>query len=267
MFARLRHLAISSTNGAQMRTFYETVFGMKRDGTNVVTDGYVGLNVNSRGKGRQGGFDHFGLEVEDLETVFARLRDDYPSIQVLKRPSNRPFASFGTHDPAGNVFDLSQAGLENRRGFYAEGSDQRNARHISHVMLRAVEAGKLADFYQDVFELRAQNKAPDDPSFYLSDGTVTLVIAPWRIMDYAGTGIERPALEHIGFEVESMEAFVADLERLTATRPELFPPSTQRGDEGDTRLRLLATCQHGEYQLADPDNVLLDVSGPSRMKR
>ena len=81
-------------------------------------------------------------------------------------------------------------------------------------------------------------------------------------MDYAGTGIERPALDHIGFEVESLEAFLADLKRLRAARPDPFPPSTQTAGEGESRLELLATCQHGQYQLADPDNVLLDVRGP-----
>ncbi|MGH7834112.1 MAG: hypothetical protein ACREQK_10745 [Candidatus Binatia bacterium] len=52
--------------------------------------------------------------------VFSRLRTKYPSIRVLKRLSNRPFAGISTHDPAGNVFDLSQSGMENRADIYLD---------------------------------------------------------------------------------------------------------------------------------------------------
>jgi hypothetical protein len=34
---------------------------------------------------------------------------------------------------------------------------------------------------------------------------------PWKISDFAGSGIERPALDHIGFKVESLSAFKADV--------------------------------------------------------
>lgn len=52
---------------------------------------------------------------------------------------------------------------------------------------------------------------PSDPNFYVTDGRVTLVIAPWDITDYSGAGIERPGLEHIGFKVESVDAVKKDL--------------------------------------------------------
>src|SRR5687767_9269826 len=124
MAAQIKHLAISSANHELLRDFYRSVFGMTHeDRSMVVTDGYVGMNVNPRGKGRQAGIDHFGIEVEDVDAIMARCREAFPKINFLKRPSNRPFAGIGTHDPAGNVFDLSQAGMENRRGIYAEAID------------------------------------------------------------------------------------------------------------------------------------------------
>ena len=36
---------------------------------------------------------------------------------------------------------------------------------------------------------------------------------PWKISDFSGSGIERPALDHIGFKVESLSAFKADVEK------------------------------------------------------
>jgi len=109
MFAQIKHMAIVSSNVNHEGDFYRDIFGMKRSGVArtggavVVRDGYIGLNLNPRAPGRQAGFDHFGFEVQDVELVFSRLKEKYPKVQVLKRPSNRPFAGISTHDPAGNV--------------------------------------------------------------------------------------------------------------------------------------------------------------------
>src|SRR5262249_4996980 len=157
----------------------------------TVSDGYVGLNINPRKPGRAAGLDHFGLEVEDVEEAVARLRKSYPEIEVVKRPGSRPFAGISSHDPAGNVFDLSQHGMENRTSVYVE-SEKRQPRVISHLALRTLHAARLAQFYSEVYELRVLEKKAGDRNFYLSDGRVTLVLMPWSIADYAGTGIARP---------------------------------------------------------------------------
>ncbi len=81
MFAKLKHVAIVSANYALLGRFYEAVFKMRVSGRArpesavVVGDGYVGLNINPRRAGRQAGFDHFGFEVDDVETVFARFTE------------------------------------------------------------------------------------------------------------------------------------------------------------------------------------------------
>lgn len=264
MFAMIKHMAIVSDHYALLGKFYEAAFGMSTsagarvDSAVVVGDGYVGLNINPRRAGRQAGFDHFGVEVEDVETVFGRLREKYPAVRVLKRPGNRPFAGLSTHDPAGNVFDLSQKGMENRTDVYEDG-DWQQARHIHHFALRAVMAEALAQFYLDVFELRALEKPAGDKNFYLSDGRVTLMIVPWEITAYQGSGIERPALDHLGFKVESVETFTAGLTALAGRNPHLSPRPVGAGPEGAARLKLFAQCPFGKHHLADPDGVLIDV--------
>ncbi len=258
MTAKIKHVAISSGNAGLLLDFYQSLFGMQPDRQQVVTDGYIGMNVNPRGRGRQAGIDHFGLEVDDVEGLMARSKEKYPEINFLKRPSNRPFAGIGTHDPAGNVFDLSQAGMENRQGFYADATEDWLPRHISHFELRAMHPAQLAEFYHEVYGFTADQC--DDGTFAVSDGRVTLVIAPWNIQDYVGTGIERPAIEHLGFAVESLHTFKTDLDQLMESRPELFPTTTKASTEGEIRMQLLATCSHGEFQLCDPDGVLLDVA-------
>ncbi len=261
MPAKLKHMAIVSNDPERLNRFYHTVFGMESDRGLVLSDGYVGVNFNRRAPGRQAGLDHFGFEVDNVEEIFARVRDDYPSVEWLKRPENRPFAGISMHDPAGNVFDLSQAGMENRKGVYAEapGAEQQLPRHINHLVLRVVDPAMVAGFYQNIFGLRQDQDAPADGNFYLTDGTIRFVIAPWKIGNYEGSGIERPALDHVGFEVESLEAFQSDIERLETDSPDLAF-GTRKNDEETARFNLLAKCRYGASHVVDPDGVLIDVA-------
>ncbi len=264
MSGKLRHLAIVSDRPAVLSQFYRELFGMKgtapQEGSAaVVSDGYVGLNVNPRVPGRQGGFDHFGFEVDSVEEVQDRMRDAYPTIELSKRPANRPFAGITTHDPVGNVFDLSQRDMENRRDLYVEEITE-SAIRVDHVVLRVVEAERAAKFYMDMFDLDEMERGPSDPDFYLTDGRVTFVISPWHIEDYAGGGIERPALEHIGFKVNSIDAVLAELAAMTERNPELAPKPWKAGPEGQVRVKQLALCKRGQVQLCDPDGVLIDIS-------
>ena len=262
MSAKLKHIALISDNYAVQGKFYEAAFGMRTaadprpERAVTVGDGYVGLNINPRKPGRPAGLDHFGLEVDELEPVFAKLREKYPEVQVVKRPSTRPFAGISTHDPVGNVFDLSQRDMQNRTSVYVE-TEKRAPRRIGHIAVRTLQAERMAAFYADVFDLKVEERKPN---FYLGDGRVTLVLIPWRISDYEGTGIVRPGPDHIGFEVESLEAFKARLQELGDNNPHLRPREL-RGAEGEARLKAFAAgCPLGTYRIADVDGVLLDVA-------
>src|SRR6266705_5219860 len=229
MPAKIRHIAIVSDQYALEGRFYEAVFGMKTASDTrperavTVSDGYVGLNINPRKAGRPAGLDHFGLEVEDAQAVCARLRERHPGIRVLKRPSTRPFAGISTHDPAGNVFDISQKDMQNRTSVYVE-AQREQARSISHLAIRTLNVDEVAGFYADVCELEPLEKKSGDPNHYLSDGRVTLMLMPWNILDYHGGGVARP------------------------------------GPDGEARLKLFAGCPCGAYHLADPGGVLIDIA-------
>ena len=265
MPAQINHVAIVSDNYAQLAKFYEAMFGMKSselqrsESAVTVGDGYVGLNINPRRAGRSAGLDHFGIQVDDVEAVFERMREDYPSVKWLKRPSNRPFAGITTHDPDGNVFDLSQKDMSNRAAIYVDNSGKANSRHIDHVALRTLHPSEMAQFYRDVFDFTPRNKESDDPNFYLSDGQVTLVIMPWDITAYAGTGIITQGMDHIGFKVEDLDAFKADVARISGSNPRLAP-SPMTGPEGEKLEALFRrSCPLGQHQMADCDGTLIDV--------
>jgi catechol 2,3-dioxygenase-like lactoylglutathione lyase family enzyme len=265
MFAKINHVAIVSDNYAQLAKFYEAVFGMttsaKARPARAVTvgDGYVGLNINPRRAGRSAGLDHFGIEVEDSEACFSRIGAKYPTVKWLKRPSTRPFAGITTHDPDGNMFDISQKNMTNRTSVYVENDGNANPRHIDHVALRTMRPAEMAEFYRDVFQLSVANKAEGDPNHYLSDGHVTLVIMPWDITDYVGTGIITQGMDHIGFKVEDVEAVKADVARIAGDNPRLAPaPFT--GAEGEALAELFRrSCPLGQHQMADCDGTLIDL--------
>jgi catechol 2,3-dioxygenase-like lactoylglutathione lyase family enzyme len=264
MSAKIRHVAIVSDQYALEGRFYEAIFGMKTaadprpERAVTVSDGYVGLNINPRKAGRPAGLDHFGLEVDDVEAVRARLRERYPAVQVLARPSTRPFAGISTHDPDGNIFDLSQASMENRASVYVE-ARREQPRGISHIAIRTLHPEPTAEFYADVFGLEPAARTAAG-AYALSDGRVRLVLMPWSILDYHGGGIARPGPDHIGFRVESIAAVQEQLRKVGDNNPHLRPLPVGTGSEGAARLKLFAGCPHGDYHLADVDGVLIDLA-------
>ena len=266
MFTKINHLAIISENYTASAKFYEAMFGMSTSaGTRseramTVGDGYLGLNINPRSTGRPARLDHFGVEVEDVERVYAALARSYPAIRWLKRPSNRPFAGITTHDPDGNVFDLSQKDMSNRAGVYVEASSTTHARHVDHFGIRSVHPDALATFYSEILELDKVPAAAGDPSHYLTDGQVTLVISPWDINDYAGTSITAPCLDHIGFSVGDVDGFLAHVEKLASENRQIAPYPVGSGPEGRARLELAQRqCRLCTRYIADTDTVLLGL--------
>ena len=257
MGARIRHVAIVSDQYALLGRFYEAIFGMRTaedkrpERAVTVSDGYVGLNINPRKPGRPAGLDHFGLEVDDAEEACANL-ERFPGANFVKRPSTRPFAGISANDPAGNVFDISQRDMANRTSVYVE-AERESPRAISHLAIRTLHAQKLMEFYVDVFGLTAVDGG-------VTDGRVTILLMPWDIRDYHGSGIVRPGPDHLGFKVDSIDAVKEKLASVGDNNPHLRPLPLGTGTEGAARLKLLARCPHGSWQLADPDGILIDIS-------
>jgi predicted enzyme related to lactoylglutathione lyase len=273
MLTRIQHAAIVSENFVREAKFYEAIFGMKRSRpgsaeeekairTNYavsISDGYVGVTVIGRKPGYVPGLHHFGLDLDDVEEAMRRVKKHYPEVAVLKRPSNRPFASYGAHDPEGNYFDLTQEGMSNRRDVYVE-REREQPRRIHHLKLRVMNPARIAAFYRDSFDLQEADKALEDPNYYLTDGKVTLVVAPWKMSDYEGAGIDRPGLEHIGFKVENAAAVKRELAALREADPQMNERIVSEPGEAERRVALIASCRHGQHQLSSPDGIFVDIT-------
>jgi predicted enzyme related to lactoylglutathione lyase len=266
MFSKLNHLAITTDHYAVVGMFYRAVFGMKTSGDTArelsaisCGDGYTGMTIIPRRGGRKAGLDHFGIEVKDLELVRERCAKKFPDIEIVKRPGNRPFASYGIHDPAGNYFDLSQPGHENRAEVYSKG-EWKQDNTISHFAMRVRDAERVANFYHEVFELEPLNSPLEEGGYQFTDGRMTMMVLPWKISSFNGAGIEQPGMDHFGFCVPNLEAFKKHLANVVKQNIQLTPKPLDFDDEGIARLALFAKCPHGEFHLADPDGTLVDVA-------
>jgi len=263
MPVRVNHIAIASDHYAINGKFYESLFGMKpsskpRPARSVVLgDGYAGMNVIPRREGRYSGLDHFGIEVDDLDDTIARITKFDSSLHAVKRPPIRPFAAYSAHDPDTNIFDLSGPKTD-KKDVYAE-NNWTQPRTISHIALRTRHAERCAQFYVEVFGLTPLNK-PKDDNFYLSDGRMILMLIPWKIGDYYAQDPAHTGLDHIGFNVESMDAVKRDMEFLIGENPHMKGRPLGYGSEGEARLKLFQKCPLGCFHLTDIEGVHIDVA-------
>ncbi len=268
MLAKIRHVSIYTDKYEPMVRFYQTVFDMKKITTGTVdesgqanpdrghiSDGVIGMAILSRYAGIQSGVDHFGFEVEDIPEILNRLQRHYPAIMVAKALGYVPFAGLRSHDPAGAQFDLSQQGIDNiREGYTKEGWDQ--PRRLNHLSIRAYKPEALAQFYQRIFDLREAETFHEDGSICLTDGKVKLLLRACDNRLYRGL---REGIEHIGFQVESLEQAKKDLEELSRCSPPSAPRKIAVGRHGHMIEEDVQRCPLGKLATADPDGILLDL--------
>src|SRR5205807_9725667 len=118
--ARIRHIAILTEDVERLVRFYTTAFGLKVvEGVGTatyLTDGHLNLAIIPIGPEREiegghlkEGINHFGFEVDSVDSMVPVCRQWGASTEVEKRPPNRE-AEFRVYDPDGNPIDLSQHG-------------------------------------------------------------------------------------------------------------------------------------------------------------
>jgi predicted enzyme related to lactoylglutathione lyase len=269
MITQINHVAIITSQYSLLGKFYEAVFGLKTASTSrpamavTVGDGYTGINIIPQRDGYVGGLDHFGMVVDDVETVLSRINGKYPDAAISKRPSSRPFAAYSGHDPDGNLFDLAQRKEDTRSDIYHEqAAPNRHAdRYVNKFAIRTPHAEKVADFYVNVFGLEPKKTNSDSPGYHLTDGRMTLAILPWSIPTFAGMFIKRTGPDHIGFSVENIEAFKADLQEVVGINQFLTPMRLGGGVESDVRKRFFESSATGAMQMADPIGIWIDITG------
>ena len=121
-----------------------------------------GSNINPLRDGYVGGLDHFGVVVDDIDTVLAARARKIPAGQYRQAALDAAVRElFSGHDPDGNVFDLAQKDEGDKLvGVYAEqaAAGWSQDRYLNKFAIRTMNPEKCADFYQYVFELKPVNR-------------------------------------------------------------------------------------------------------------
>lgn len=113
--ARIRHLAIKTTNPERLGEFYSKAFGMEiihrsPNGGVYMTDGYLTLALLMNRPGDMpSGINHFGFQVDDARELTETLVE-MGSPAPTQRPASTHYAELRGMDPDGNQFDISEHG-------------------------------------------------------------------------------------------------------------------------------------------------------------
>jgi catechol 2,3-dioxygenase-like lactoylglutathione lyase family enzyme len=263
MSAKIRHLALYTENQIGMANFYKSVFGMKRITESFnqpnhghISDGVIGLAVLRRRPGFHSALDHFGFEVDDVGAILERLREKYPKVLVTKGLEQVAFAVFRSHDPAGTQFDISwKQHPKVQEGYKDDGWQQ--PRQINHIAIRSAEPERVAEFYHEVFDLKEGKNFYDEDALCVTDGTVDLVIR--RTSNHCYQSM-REGIDHFGYAVESIEQVKKDVEEFGRANPTAVPKDLAGGVFGHITQEDIDACRAGEYAIADPDGLLIDLS-------
>jgi len=282
--ARISHIASISNNPTPIATMYETLFGMELDQTlrtpefgEFLSDGNIKFNLRPRLAGHRVGLDHFGIEVDDVETLFSKLQRDYPAIGWAEQPPKGANGDYFCHDPAGSIFALSQGqgaeigdrptGRPKSLNFARWSDGDPAARYVSHYAIRTRKLDECARFYQEIFGFSHREPTADDPNHYLSDGRVTLVLIPWSINDYAGISVTGRGPDHIGFTVEDGAKMREEIEGYHSHFSPgkapmwLLTAVSRTTDESQIRAAMIEkTCPISQYQFTDQDGVFVVIS-------
>ena len=132
--ARIKHIALTTTEPAKVAEFYKSAFGLKElrrspNGAVFLTDGHINVAIlnpkdeKSPDMGAHGpnftGIHHFGFEVEDLDGAAARLETAEGTRLTEKDGLDMEMAAGGHANfemkwagPDGVVIDISHTGWE-----------------------------------------------------------------------------------------------------------------------------------------------------------
>ncbi len=103
---------------------------------------------------------------------------------------------------------------------------------IRHMAIKTPSPEKLAEFYQDAFEMEVLLR--EGGAVYLTDGYLTLALLQCRPAD------SPPGLNHFGFSVDDADALSEKLQGLglpePTVRPSNRPFAEQRGMDPDGNL-------------------------------
>lgn len=252
MDSRMRYLAIGSEQPEKLAQFYTTYFGMKQLGRSdsgdiALTDGFYNVSIVKRQDGTEPGLSHFGLEIEDIHKVEARLKDFAPHADIRAEKGDLFHGEYRISDPNGLAVSLSTKHFNVPAG-------SRGLPAIRHVALSVNNNDDILSFYQNVFGFRETSASRrlrargDNPSRFAADGATSLAIlrypvdqdceepeGGWTVRHF------KEGVNHFGFLVSDIQGFLARLPAGNLTKRPAVRPMT-------------------EFRVVDPEFNEIDIS-------
>jgi catechol 2,3-dioxygenase-like lactoylglutathione lyase family enzyme len=271
MDSHIRYIAITTERPAALAEFYTTYLGLWElgrgsEGDISLTDGFYNLTLLKQRPGlnepdERLGLNHFGLEIEDIRDVEARLEEFAPNADIRQEPGDLHHGEYRVFDPNGLVVSLST------KSFNVSGSKSQLPA-IRHVAMSVPKNDEVLDFYVNVFGFREvatskQYRIDGSPARFAGDGHTSLAILrdPDRVRrDNRETEEKniRYGINHFGVLVPNLEAMLASLpeEAGGAQRPSIRPMAEFRAYDPDVNGFDLAQQKGFEVDLDRWERVL-----------
>ncbi len=109
---------------------------------------------------------------------------------------------------------------------------------IKHLAIVTLDPGKLAKFYEEVFDMKVLRRTPDSTAVYMTDGYITLALLPNKAEGKPN------GLNHFGFEIDDQEETARRLNDFGLASPAQRP----------------ADRPYAETRATDPDGNNYDLS-------
>ena len=113
MNSQIRYLAIVSEKPEILANFYSNYFKMRElgrsdDGDVAVTDGFYNISIlKRRNDSEETGISHFGITIDDIGAVEARIKEFAPKADIRKEAGGLFHGDYRVTDPSGQSVTLS----------------------------------------------------------------------------------------------------------------------------------------------------------------
>jgi catechol 2,3-dioxygenase-like lactoylglutathione lyase family enzyme len=251
---RIRYLAGIARDPDALARYYAQYYGLTElgrspEGDVSLTDGFYNLTFLKQRPGldeedTQLGLNHFGIEIDDIREIEARLEEFAPRADITQEKGGLHHGDFRVYDPNNIPISLSL------RNFGVSGENRRMPQ-IRHIAMMVPKNQEVTNFFVNVCGFREtssgkKNYGTPSPVRFVGDGSTALAILrdPERSV---ADGVEPPGtnlkwgVNHFGFLVESMDDMLKKL---------LGPETSQRPE----------TRPMAEFRTHDPEGNPIDIS-------
>ncbi len=184
MNSQIRYLAIVSEKPETLAHFYSNYFKMRELGRSdhgdiAVTDGFYNISIlKQRDSSEETGISHFGITINDIGEVEARIKEFAPKTDISKEAGGLFHGDYRVTDPSGQSVTLST------HQFHTP-IVERTFPCIRHLAVCVSNNDDVLDFYVNIFGFRESTtsrriRSENRVVRWAADGATAMAILPDR---------------------------------------------------------------------------------------